>query len=112
MYFLCRIVSTNTVSFSLEKSTGANSTQLDPLYNGEAVATHFFGPEMISGALDFFQEVAPPFDFLLQKQIFSGTFCSGVRSGRMMGAWRMFKRPWSSSGPFFLSCHQGGMIDR
>jgi len=35
----------------------------------------------------------PPFDFLLQKQIFSETFRSGVRSGRMMDAFQIFKRP-------------------
>ena len=45
--------------------------------------------------MNSFQEAAPPFDFFLQKQIFLGTYRSDVRSGRMMGAWRMFKRPWS-----------------
>ena len=46
------------------------------------------------GRLNFFQEAAPPVAFLLQKQIFSGTFRSGMRSGRMMGAFQIFKRPW------------------
>jgi len=46
--------------------------------------------------LKFFQEAAPPVAFLLQKQIFSGTFRSGDRGGRMMGAFQIFKRPWSS----------------